>query len=93
MKYPRQIRRYCPTCRAHTLQKVAVYKKGKDKTVVEGTRRFIKKKRGYGSFPRPIFHANAKINKRTLPVLECADCGKKHYGKSYRVKKFEIQEK
>ena len=57
-----------------------------------GRRRLERKKKGYGSFPKEIFHKNAKINKRTLPVLECSECKKKQYAKSYRVKKFEIQE-
>jgi len=51
-----------------------------------------RKKKGYGSFPKEIFHKNAKINKKTTPLLECPECGKKQYAKSYRVKKFELQE-
>jgi len=58
----------------------------------QGRRRVERKKKGYGSFPKEIFHKNAKLNKRTLPVLECGECGKKQYAKSYRVKKFELQE-
>ena len=58
-----------------------------------GRRRVERKKKGYGSFPKEIFHKNAKINKRATPLLECSECGKKHYGKSYRVKKVELQEK
>jgi len=58
----------------------------------EDVRRLERKKRGYGSFPKPIFHKNAKVNKRSLPILECSECGKKQYAKSYRVKKFELQE-
>ena len=58
-----------------------------------GRRRVERKKRGYGSFPKEIFHKNAKINKRTQLIFECGDCGKSQYGKSYRVKKFELQEK
>ena len=59
----------------------------------QGRRRLERKKKGYGSFPKEIFHKNAKLNKRTTPLLECSICHKKHYTKSYRVKKFEIQEK
>ena len=57
-----------------------------------GRRRLERKKAGYGSFPKEIFHKNAKINKRTTPLLECSECGKKYYAKSYRVKRLEIQE-
>ena len=93
MNYPRTMNRYCPHCRAHKKHNVSVYKKGKENMLSEGKRRFEKKKLGYGSFPKEIFHKNAKINKRTTPLLECSECGKKQYAKSYRVKKFELIEK
>ncbi|MHA1914944.1 MAG: 50S ribosomal protein L44e [Promethearchaeota archaeon] len=92
MKYPRTIRRYCPTCRSHQTHTVVIYKKGKERTLNHGRRRLERKKLGYGSFPKPIFHRNAKINKRTTPLLECSECGKKHYAKSYRAKRVELQE-
>ena len=92
MKYPRTINRYCPTCKSHTKHSFSLYKKGKERMLNHGRRRLERKKRGYGSFPKEIFHKNAKVNKRTLPVLECSTCNKKQYAKSYRVKKFELQE-
>ena len=58
-----------------------------------GARRQKKRKRGYGSFPKEIFHKNAKLNKRIVPMLECTKCGKFQYAKSYRVKRLELQEK
>jgi len=91
MKFPRKVNRYCPYCHKHTTHTVSVYKKGKERMLNEARRRVERKKRGYGSFPKEIFHKNAKINKKTVPVFECEDCGKEHYGKSYRVKKFELQ--
>ena len=69
-----------------------MYKKGKERMLNQGRRRVERKKRGYGSFPKEIFHKNAKINKKSLPILECTECGNKHYAKSYRVKRFELQE-
>ncbi len=57
-----------------------------------GRRRVERKKRGYGSFPKEIFKKNSKLNKRTTPLLECSECGKKQYAKSYRVKRLELQE-
>jgi len=92
MKYPRSLNRYCPKCHKHTEHKVSVYKKGKERMLNHGRRRLERKKKGYGSFPKEIFHKNAKINKRTLPIFECSECNKKQYGKSYRVKKFELVE-
>jgi len=84
--------RYCPTCHAHTLHKVSIYKKGTERKLNHGRRRLIRKEKGYGSFPKPIFHKNAKINKKIVPILECPKCGKKQYAKSYRVKRLELQE-
>jgi len=71
---------------------VALYKKGKERMMNQGRRRLERKKKGYGSFPKEIFHRNAKINKKSTPLLECSECGKKQYAKSYRVKRLELQE-
>ena len=92
MKFPKTINRYCPYCRAHTKHSVSLYKKGKERAMNHVRRRLERKKKGYGSFPKEIFHKNAKMNKRSQPILECSECGKKQYSKSYRVKKFELQE-
>ncbi|MHA2390373.1 MAG: 50S ribosomal protein L44e [Promethearchaeota archaeon] len=92
MKYPRTTRRYCPNCRSHQIHNVSLYKKGKERMLSQGRRRVESKKKGYGSFPKEIFHKNAKLNKRSTPVLECSECGKKQYSKSYRVKRLELQE-
>ncbi|MGV9141759.1 MAG: 50S ribosomal protein L44e [Promethearchaeota archaeon] len=92
MKYPRYRRTYCPNCRKHTKHTVSLYKKGRErKKLAQGWRRFERKRKGYGSFPKERFHKNAKVNKKSQIVLECPDCGKKHYGKAYRVKKLELQ--
>ncbi|MFW9971753.1 MAG: 50S ribosomal protein L44e [Candidatus Odinarchaeota archaeon] len=92
MKYPKTINRYCPNCKVHTKHNVSLYKKGKERMLNHGRRRLERHKRGYGSFPKEIFKKNAKINKKTTPLLECSVCGKTQYSKSYRVKRVEIQE-
>ena len=92
MKYPKTTRKYCPSCRTHQVHNVSLYKKGKERALNHGRRRLEKKKRGYGSFPKEIFKKNAKTNKRSTPVLECTECGKKQYSRSYRVKRLELQE-
>ncbi|MFX0031906.1 MAG: 50S ribosomal protein L44e [Candidatus Hodarchaeota archaeon] len=92
MKYPRSIQRYCKNCRQHTKHSISIYKKGKERMLNQGRRRLERKKRGYGSFPKEIFHKNAKVNKMVTPLLECSVCGKKQYAKSYRVKRLELQE-
>ena len=93
MKFPKTVRRYCPNCRKHEKMTVTKYKKGKRNPLGWSARYMERKKQGYGSFPKEIFHKNAKINKKVTPLFECSECGKQHYGKSYRVKKFELQEK
>ncbi|MHA2131665.1 MAG: 50S ribosomal protein L44e [Promethearchaeota archaeon] len=92
MKYPRTTRRYCPNCRSHQTHNVSLYKTGKARAETHSLRRVARKKKGYGSFPKERFHKNAKINKKSMPVLECTECGKKQYAKAYRVKKFELHE-
>ena len=72
------------------MHNVSLYKKGKERMLNHGRRRLERKKRGYGSFPKEIFHKNAKLNKRSTPLLECSKCGKKQYAKSYRVKRLEL---
>lgn len=90
---PKEVNRYCPKCNKHTIHKVSIYKKGKEDYMHRGWRRYNRKKRGYGLQPKPIFHKNAKINKRTLPMFKCADCGRIDPGKAMRIKKFEIMNK
>ena len=92
MKYPKEVNRYCKHCRKHVKHDVSIYKKGKERMLNHGRRRLERKKRGYGSFPKEILHKNAKINKKTQLLFQCSECNKKEYGKSYRVKKFEIQQ-
>jgi large subunit ribosomal protein L44e len=92
LKFPKTTNKYCPSCRSHQIHNVSLYKAGKRRTLSWSDRQVERKKRGYGSFPKEIFHKNAKINKKSLPILECSECGKKQYAKSYRVKKLELQE-
>ncbi|MHA1792067.1 MAG: 50S ribosomal protein L44e [Promethearchaeota archaeon] len=91
MKFPRTLNRYCPRCGRHTEHSVSIYKRGKERKILaEGWRRFNRKKKGYGSTPRPIFRKNAKINKKTLPIATCKECGRKDHMKAIRLKKFEL---
>jgi large subunit ribosomal protein L44e len=48
MKMDKEMRKFCPKCKTHTMQSVAIYKKGKDRTVAEGARRHAEDKHGYG---------------------------------------------
>jgi len=69
---------------------ISVYKKGKKRTLAQGQRRYDRKKKGYGGQPKEVFHKNAKVNKKTTPLLTCSVCGLKKYGRPQKVKKYEI---
>ncbi|MHA1728851.1 MAG: 50S ribosomal protein L44e [Promethearchaeota archaeon] len=90
MKMPRIVKSICPRCKKHQDFKVSIYKKGKERTLAKGKRRYDRKKSGYGSQPKPIFHKNAKINKKTVPMLTCSVCGFTKEGRPHRVKTFEL---
>lgn len=90
MKFPKSKRIYCPKCKEHTDHKVSIYKKGKDTQSAQGARRYARKKRGYGSQPKPIQHNQAKVNKKTTPTYKCTKCNRVVIGKGLRLKKFEI---
>jgi large subunit ribosomal protein L44e len=93
MKVPKVKRIHCPKCNKHTEHKVSIYKKGKDNFSKKGWRRYYRKKRGYGSQPKPVQHNQCKVNKRSLPLYKCAECGRVLHGIAMRLKKFEIMTK
>ncbi|MBD3185911.1 50S ribosomal protein L44e [Candidatus Bathyarchaeota archaeon] len=90
MKHPRNIRRYCPKCGKHTEHSVSIYKKRPKSRLKQGERRYARKSKGYGSFPRPVFKRNAKVNKKFLPMLTCKECDRKSSKKGLRLKRFEL---
>ena len=90
MKYPKKIKSICPHCKKHQDFNVSIYKKSKERVLSESARRYKRKKRGYGSQPKPIFRKNAKVNKKTLPLLKCTVCGHIKHGTPQRIKKFEL---
>ncbi|MHA1681111.1 MAG: 50S ribosomal protein L44e [Promethearchaeota archaeon] len=90
MKHPREINRYCPKCGRHSAHTVSIYKKSKERSLAQGRRRFNRKLKGYRGYPRPVFHKNAKVNKKFLPILTCKECGRKQTKPALRLKKFEL---
>ncbi|HVD36083.1 MAG TPA: 50S ribosomal protein L44e, partial [Nitrososphaeraceae archaeon] len=46
MKMQKEMRKFCPKCKTHTDQAVAIYKKGKDRKTAEGARRHAEDKKG-----------------------------------------------
>ncbi|MEM5882816.1 MAG: 50S ribosomal protein L44e [Candidatus Aenigmatarchaeota archaeon] len=91
MKIPKKIRTFCPFCRKHTEHEVEIAKKRQRRTLAQGQRRFLRKMKGYGSFPKENPKGREKPTKKLDLRFKCLTCGKKHTrGKGFRVKKFEI---
>jgi large subunit ribosomal protein L44e len=93
MKFPKEIRIYCPKCKKHTLHTVELAKKKIRRTMAHGQRIFLRKLKGYTSFPRekPDYE---KPTKRVDLRFKCTVCGRKHmHGRGWRVKKFELVKK
>ena len=91
MKVPKEINDYCKKCNKHTSHKMKVFKSGKARSLSEGTRKNIKRKKGYlGKYQ---FTAIVKKqNKKATFLAECSVCKTKHYFViPKRMKKIEIQ--
>ena len=78
MKIPDKIMTNCPHCHKHTLHTVRVNRKGKERSMSQGRRKYIEVKKGYGGSPRTPKKPCYKVGKRPLLVLECSVCKKKH---------------
>jgi large subunit ribosomal protein L44e len=89
MKFPKELNKYCPYCKKHTKHTVEIVKKKPRRKLAQGQRRFLRKLKGYGSFPKekPEYE---KATKRVDLRLKCTVCGKKHTIKGWRAKKFEL---
>jgi large subunit ribosomal protein L44e len=97
MKIPKQVKRYCPSCKAHTVHKV-ILEKTKPKPTTRkgalkwGVRHYAEVSSGYGGSPRPIIHEKAKVTKKANLKYECTVCKKAHFKqRPKRVKKVEIK--
>ncbi len=90
MKFPKEIRTYCPRCRTHTLHNVAVYKHGKRRSMAEGQRRYMRKQEGYGSQRKPEQKRFAKVTKKVTLKITCTQCGYKRHILNIRLKKIEL---
>lgn len=91
MKTPKVIVTYCPRCKKHTEHAVALYKKGKDRVLAEGTRRYRRKQKGYGGQKKPKQRRTAKTTKKQSLKLKCKVCGYTIQRAGMRVKKIEIK--
>ena len=76
MKYPKEIRTYCPYCRKHTVHKAKLASKGKARPLAVGNRKHARKLMGHGG-KRAGEKTVKKQGKRQKLVLECSVCKKK----------------
>jgi large subunit ribosomal protein L44e len=90
MNMPKEIRRYCPKCKKHTMQKVSIYKAGKRRGSAIGERRHAEDKKGYGGQKFPKLAKPAKTTKKATQILTCPECKKKFNKPGIRLRKFEL---
>jgi ribosomal protein L44E len=78
MKVPDKIKTNCPSCGKHTVHTVRLQRKGKERFMNRGRRKYKAIKAGYGGSPRTTKKDVYKIGKRPVLLLECSECKKKH---------------
>lgn len=71
------MRTNCPKCEKHTTHKVKLARKGKERSMNRGRRRYEEVKAGYGGSPRTPKKQVYKVGKRSVLLLECQKCHKK----------------
>ncbi len=89
MKFPREINRYCPFCKAHKIHVVEEVKKHKASELKWGQRRFRRVTAGYRGFPRPKPDRKKPAHRKDTR-LKCKECGKQHIKALPRSKRFEF---
>ncbi len=91
MKFPKTITTYCKFCRKHTEQTVDMAKRKTRRTMAQGQRRFLRKLKGYTSFPKENPGDRNKPTKMVDLRFKCKICNKMNIrGKGWRAKKFEL---
>lgn len=90
MKIKKELRKFCPRCKTYTVHTVSLYKKGKDNKMAQGTRRYRRKKKGYGSQPKPIQKRFSKVTKKAMFRLRCKECSYTLQTKGVRLKRVDI---
>ncbi len=90
MKVPKTMNIYCPKCNKYTEHSVSLYKKGRDRALAEGNRRYARKNEGYGGQRDPRQRKTAKTTKKQALMLKCKDCGRVIEKLGIRLRKLEI---
>ncbi len=90
MKVPKSLNTYCPKCKIHTEHTISLYRKGRDRPLAEGNRRYARKNEGYGGQRDPRQRKMAKTTKKQLLMLKCRTCGHIVERMGIRLRKLEI---
>jgi len=91
MKMQKELRKFCPKCKTHTVQSVSTYKKGKDRKGAQGALRHAEDKKGYGGQKFPELKRTAKTTKKVTLRYTCRTCQRKTMKEGMRIRKLEIQ--
>ncbi len=76
MKYPKEVRTYCPYCDSHQVHKARLAGKGRARSLAIGTRKHERSLLGHGG-KRAGEKTVKKQGKRQKIILECQECRKK----------------
>jgi large subunit ribosomal protein L44e len=90
MKFPKEMRTFCPSCGHHTAHTVVLYKRGKERAASWGARRQAGRKKGYGGQKFPELIRTAKTTKKATLKLHCKECNKETMRKGLRLRKAEV---
>lgn len=90
MKMKKELRKFCPRCKNYTPHTISLYKKGRDRKMAQGARRYARKKKGYGSQPKPIQKEFYKEAKKAMFQLRCKDCNYTLQTKGMRAKRVDM---
>jgi large subunit ribosomal protein L44e len=90
MNVPKEIRTYCPKCRAHQVHTVSLYKAGKRRALAKGERHHEREKKGYGGQKYPLQRRFAKTTKKQTLKLKCKVCGYTRHKEGIRLRKLAI---
>jgi large subunit ribosomal protein L44e len=90
MKAPKTMKTYCPRCKKHTEHAASLYKKGRERTLSAGRRRYDRKASGYGSQPKQIQKRFSKVTKKQSLRLKCKECEHVTVREGIRLKKLEL---
>jgi len=92
MLIPKKQNRFCKFCKKHTPHLVEEAKRRQRKTNSRSQRRFERKLKGYGSFPKENPKGREKPTRKLDLRYKCTVCGKKEaIGEGFRIKKVEFE--